>query len=271
MANATARGLSHDANPADLGLASPHQRNPRLTTPREFRHRPSREAPREQERLRRPKPPHGKRVCRRGRRLLRRSWGSGLAAPPRSTAARPPILKTATVSSTASPSWLRAVRSRASRRPTSAAVRPAVSSGVRSSSGTPIRHRRTRAVSHDRGQRRLELQQERDRRARPRQRDDHQEHRHRLDEQPRRPERHRRLRGRLRSRRSTATRSAGTTTPGSTARRPPGSSSGTPASPLTRRTSCPATRSISISSLVPSAARSTAPNNEVRRGRKTNP
>ena len=69
------------------------------------------------------------------------------------------------------------------------------------------------AVSHDRGQRRLELQQERDRRARPRQRDDHQEHRHRLDEQPRRPERHRRPTGPLRSRRSTATRSAGTTTP----------------------------------------------------------
>ena len=60
-----------------------------------------------------------------------------------------------------------------------------------------------------------------------------------------RPERHRRLRGRHASRRSRATRSAGTTTPGRPTRMPPGSSSSTPPSALTGRTRCPATRSTS--------------------------
>ena len=48
------------------------------------------------------------------------------------------------------------------------------------------------AVGRDRGQHRLGLQQERDRRARQRRREDHREHRHGHGEQPRRPERHRR-------------------------------------------------------------------------------
>ena len=51
--------------------------------------------------------------------------------------------------------------------------------------------------------------------------------------------------GAIRSRRSRATRSAGTTTPGRPARMPPGSSSSTARSASTGRTRCPATRSTS--------------------------
>ena len=75
--------------------------------------------------------------------------------------------------------------------------------------------------------------------------------------------------GAPRSRRSGATRSAGTTTRPPT-RRPPASSSSTPTSASTGRTSCPATRPTSTTA-APSAASSSAPNNEGRRGRNTNP
>ena len=70
------------------------------------------------------------------------------------------------VPSTASPSWARAARSRTSRSPTRGR-RPAVRSGR----AIVVEHRRgDPAVRRDREQHRLELQQERDRRARQRRR-----------------------------------------------------------------------------------------------------
>ena len=108
------------------------------------------------------------------------------------------------------------------------------------------------AVSHDRGQHRLGLQQERDRRARQRRREDHQEHRHGLRRATSSP--------------GTASSSTGPTTVAqvdgqhgqrerlhSEARRRGGHRDprhGMPPSPSTRRTSCPATRSTSINDAV---------------------
>ena len=115
------------------------------------------------------------------------------------------------------------------------------------------------------------LQQERDRRARQRQRDDPREHRHgQRAESTTSPRTASSSTGPIRSRRSGATRSAGTTTR-------PADTEATGILVIDAKVSIDRKNTLSgnevdiLNELAPSAARSSAPNNKGRRGRNTNP